>query len=93
VRIRRPADGGDDGGVVDDGFAPDRALWVAIKRFARSLGSSIWDPHADRRDLFGSTPPTPFGIGDDLWQFFLSLPVVFYSSWIFFRGTYVALRA
>jgi P-type Cu2+ transporter len=43
--------------------------------------------------LFGSTPPTPFGIGDDLWQFFLSLPVIFYSSWIFFRGAYVALRA
>ena len=43
--------------------------------------------------LFGSTPPTPFGIGDDLWQFFLSLPVIFYSSWIFFIGAWKALRA
>jgi len=30
---------------------------------------------------------------DDLWQFFLSLPVVFYSSWIFFRGAWYALKA
>jgi Cu2+-exporting ATPase len=43
--------------------------------------------------VFGSTPPTPYGIGNDLWQFFLSLPVIFYSSWIFFRGAFVALRA
>ena len=29
----------------------------------------------------------------DLWQLLLSLPVVFYSSWIFFRGAWIALRA
>jgi P-type Cu2+ transporter len=52
---------------------------------------AIWSPLGEF--LFGSTPPTPFGIGDDLWQFFLSLPVIFYSSWIFFRGAYLALRA
>jgi Cu2+-exporting ATPase len=52
---------------------------------------ALWSPVGEF--LFGSTPPTPFGIGDDLWQFFLSLPVIFYSSWIFFRGVYVALRA
>ena len=52
---------------------------------------ALWSPLGD--SLFGSTPPTPFGIGDDLWQFFLSLPVIFYSSWIFFRGAYVALKA
>jgi P-type Cu2+ transporter len=52
---------------------------------------ALWSPVGEF--LFGSTPPTPFGIGDDLWQFFLSLPVIFYSSWIFFRGAYVALRA
>jgi Cu2+-exporting ATPase len=52
---------------------------------------ALWSPLGEF--LFGSTPPTPFGIGDDLWQFFLSLPVIFYSSWIFFRGAYVALRA
>jgi len=52
---------------------------------------ALWSPVGEF--LFGSTPPTPFGIADDLWQFFLSLPVIFYSSWIFFRGAYVALRA
>jgi Cu2+-exporting ATPase len=52
---------------------------------------ALWSPVGEF--LFGSTPPTPFGIGEDLWQFFLSLPVVFYSSWIFFRGAFVALRA
>jgi Cu2+-exporting ATPase len=51
---------------------------------------AVWSPLGEF--LFGSTPPTPFGIGDDLWQFFLSLPVIFYSSWIFFRGAYIALK-
>jgi Cu2+-exporting ATPase len=52
---------------------------------------ALWSPVGEF--LFGSTPPTPFGISDDLWQFFLSLPVIFYSSWVFFRGAWVALRA
>jgi P-type Cu2+ transporter len=52
---------------------------------------ALWSPLGE--SLFGSTPPTPFGMSDDLWQFFLSLPVIFYSSWIFFRGAYLALRA
>ena len=58
---------------------------------AFALPIALWSPIGD--SLFGSTPPTPFGMGDDLWQFFLSLPVIFYSSWIFFRGAYLALRA
>ena len=56
-----------------------------------ALPIALWSPLGD--SLFGSTPPTPFGISDELWQFVLSLPVVFYSSAIFFRGAYVALRA
>jgi Cu2+-exporting ATPase len=52
---------------------------------------ALWSPVGEF--LFGSTPPTPFGMRNDLWQFFLSLPVIFYSSWIFFRGAYLALRA
>ena len=52
---------------------------------------ALWSPLGD--SLFGSTPATPFGIGDELWQFVLSLPVIFYASLIFFRGAYVALRA
>ncbi len=52
---------------------------------------AIWSPLGDR--IFGSTPPTPFGMRESLWQFFLSLPVVFYSSQVFFKGAYRALKA
>jgi P-type Cu2+ transporter len=52
---------------------------------------ALWSPLGE--SLFGSTPPTPFGMRDSLWQFFLSLPVVFYSSQVFFRGAYKALKA
>jgi P-type Cu2+ transporter len=52
---------------------------------------ALWSPIGD--SLFGSSPPTPFGMRESLWQFFLSLPVVFYSSQVFFRGAYKALRA
>ena len=52
---------------------------------------AIWSPLGEW--LFGSTPPAPLGMGDDLWQFFLSLPGIFYSSWIFFAGAWTALRA
>ena len=52
---------------------------------------ALWSPLGDT--IFGSTPPTPFGMRESLWQFFLSLPVVFYSSTVFFKGAYWALRA
>jgi P-type Cu2+ transporter len=52
---------------------------------------AIWSPIGE--SLFGSTPPTPSGIRDDLWQFLLSLPVIFYASTIFFTGAWKALRA
>ncbi len=59
--------------------------------FLFAIPIAVWSPLGE--SLFGSTPPTPGGIGDDLWQFLLSLPVVGYSSWIFFDGAYRALRA
>jgi Cu2+-exporting ATPase len=52
---------------------------------------ALWSPLGD--SIFGSTPPTPFGMRESLWQFFLSLPVVFYSSQVFFKGAYYALKA
>jgi Cu2+-exporting ATPase len=58
---------------------------------AFAIPIAIWSPLGE--SLFGSNPPTPGGIDIDLWQFILSLPVVFYSSWIFFRGAFYALRA
>ena len=52
---------------------------------------AIWSPLG--KSIFGSTPPTPFGMRTALWQLLLSLPVVFYSSQIFFVGAYRALKA
>jgi P-type Cu2+ transporter len=56
-----------------------------------ALPIALWSPIGD--SLFGSTPPTPFGMRESLWQFFLSLPVVFYSSQVFFKGAFYALKA
>ena len=58
---------------------------------ALAIPIAVWSPLGD--SLFGSTPPTPFRIGDDVWSLVLSLPVVFYSSSIFFLGAWKALRA
>ena len=52
---------------------------------------AVWSPLGEW--LFGSTPPTPFGISDEVWQLLLSLPVIFYSSSLFFVGAWKALRA
>jgi P-type Cu2+ transporter len=65
----------------------DRFL-VAV---AFAIPIAVWSPMGE--SLFGSTPPTPFGMRDSLWQFFLSLPVVFYSSQVFFKGAFYALKA
>jgi P-type Cu2+ transporter len=43
-------------------------------------------------ELLGTNLATPFGIDGELWQLLLSLPIVLYSSAIFFRGALVALR-
>ena len=56
---------------------PDRALVAARRRTCS--GSTLAD--AVRHATATS------------WQLLLSLPVVFYSSWIFFRGAWLALRA
>jgi P-type Cu2+ transporter len=44
------------------------------------------------RNVLHFTAPAPFGLRDDIFQLVLSLPVVFYSSWIFFDGALRALR-
>ena len=51
----------------------------------------LWSPVG--RDALGFTVPAPFGLRDDVFALVLSLPVVFYSAWIFFDGAYRALRA
>jgi Cu2+-exporting ATPase len=44
------------------------------------------------RDTLGFTLGTPIGLRDDVFALVLSLPVVFWSSWIFFEGAVAALR-
>jgi P-type Cu2+ transporter len=51
----------------------------------------LWSPIG--RDVLGFTAPAPFGLRDDVWSLLLSLPVIFYSCWIFFDGAVRALRA
>jgi Cu2+-exporting ATPase len=56
-----------------------------------SIPIMLWSPMG--RDMFGFGVPAPFGLRDDVFALLLSLPVVFYSSWIFFDGAWRALRA
>jgi P-type Cu2+ transporter len=87
------ADGHGEGGHAGMSMAAmvrdmrDRFLVAAV--FAVLI--AIWSPLG--KSLFGSIPATPFGMRAAVWEFLLSLPIVFYSSWIFFRGAYYALRA
>jgi len=45
------------------------------------------------REAMGFDTPAPFGLRDDVFSLILSLPVIFYSGWIFFGGAWRALRA
>ncbi|MBC7596388.1 MAG: heavy metal translocating P-type ATPase [Kineosporiaceae bacterium] len=51
----------------------------------------LWSPIG--RNVLGFSADTPFGLRDDVLSLLLSLPVVFYSAWIFFDGAYRALKA
>ena len=51
----------------------------------------LWSPIG--RDVLGFETAAPFGLRDDVLALVLSLPVIFYSSWIFFDGAYRALRS
>lgn len=45
------------------------------------------------REVLGFEVAAPFGLRDDIFAFLLSLPMVFWSAWIFFDGAPRALRA
>jgi P-type Cu2+ transporter len=51
----------------------------------------LWSPIG--REVLGFAAAAPFGLRDDVLSLLLSLPVVFYSAWIFFDGAWRALRA
>ena len=52
---------------------------------------SLYSPMG--RDMLGFEAAAPFGMRDDIVTLILSLPVIFYSAWIFFDGAWRALRA
>ncbi|SFR24881.1 Cu2+-exporting ATPase [Lentzea waywayandensis] len=56
-----------------------------------SLPIVLWSPIGT--EVLGLHLPTPFGVRQDVWALVLSLPVIFYSCWIFFDGAVRALRA
>jgi P-type Cu2+ transporter len=65
----------------------NRFLVAALLSVPILLWSSIG------RSVLGFTVAAPFGLRDDVWLLLLSLPVIFYSAWIFFDGAVRALRA
>jgi P-type Cu2+ transporter len=51
----------------------------------------LWSPIG--REVLGFEAAAPFGLRDDVFSLLLSLPVIFYSAWIFYDGAWRALRA
>ena len=58
---------------------------------ALSIPILLWSPIG--REVIGFTAPVPFGLRDDVFSLLVSIPVIFYSCWIFFDGAWRALRA
>jgi hypothetical protein len=56
-----------------------------------SIPILLWSPIG--RDVLNFKASAPFGLRDNVWLLLLSLPVIFYSAWIFFDGAVRALRA
>jgi Cu2+-exporting ATPase len=56
-----------------------------------SIPILLWSPIG--REVLGFEVAAPFGLRDDVWSLLLSLPVIFYSCWVFFDGAVRALRA
>ena len=56
-----------------------------------SIPIMLWSPIGS--EVLGFDTAAPFGLRDDVFSLLLSLPVIFYSAWIFFDGAWRALRA
>ncbi len=82
--------GGNHGGMSMDGMVRDmrNRFFVAA---VLSVPVLLWSPIG--REVLGFTVPAPFGLRDDVFSLLMSLPVIFYSAWIFFDGAYRALKA
>src|SRR5205807_4674379 len=62
-----------------------------VVALALSIPIVLWSPVG--RQVLHFTVPAPLGLRDDVFQLLLSLPVIFYSAWVFFDGAIHALRA
>src|SRR2546421_7081805 len=88
---------GGHAGQGGDGIGHDMSSMVADMRnrflvaAVLSVPILLWSPIG--REVLGFGVPAPFGLRDDVFSLLLSLPVVFYSAWIFFDGAWRALRA
>ncbi len=56
-----------------------------------SIPILLWSPIG--RDVINFGAAAPFGLSDEVFQLILSLPIIFWSAWIFFDGAFRALRA
>ncbi len=82
--------GGKDGGMSMAAMVADmRHRFIVAALF--SVPIVLWSPIG--RDVLGFSVAAPFGMRSDVFQLLLSLPVVFWASWIFFDGAWRALRA
>ena len=81
--------GGHAGMSMADMVADMRRRFVVAALF--SIPILLWSPIG--RDVIGFDAAAPFGLRDDVFMLLLSLPVVFWASWIFFDGAARALRA
>ncbi|MFZ1286656.1 MAG: heavy metal translocating P-type ATPase, partial [Candidatus Phosphoribacter sp.] len=80
--------GGHGGMSMDDMVRDMRDRFVVAA--VLTVAIALWSPMG--RTMLGFSVPAPLGLRDDVFALLLSLPVVFYSAWIFFDGAYRALR-
>lgn len=81
---------GGHGAMSMEGMVKDmRNRFLAAALF--SIPILLWSPIG--RDVIDFKTAAPFGLRDDVWMLILSLPVIGYSSSIFFDGAFRALKA
>ena len=81
--------GGHGGMSMADMVADMRRRFLVAAIF--SVPILLWSPIG--RDVLGFDVAAPFGLRDDVFMLVWSVPVIFWSAWIFFDGAYRALRA
>ncbi|HEX6579592.1 MAG TPA: heavy metal translocating P-type ATPase [Actinomycetota bacterium] len=81
---------GGHAGMSMDAMVRDMRNRFLVAAFL-SVPILLWSPIG--RDVLGFDVTAPLGLRDDVFSLILSLPVIFYSGWIFFDGAVRALRA